>query len=191
MTRTTLALALLALLAFPACGADDTTDAADGVQSHEALTRIAPPAHRYQDVARPDLRADAQLRPSLLEGAVKDGRIRLPADCTAGAPIITAVQAHLIHAGAVEVEIRGETCGTELMGFRFSVYNSDGIDISGRSWPELESIEQEDGRFILRGDAAGCSNYSDAREIGLMVQSNDMTSERMVVEVDRSRYQGH
>lgn len=81
--------------------------------------------------------------------------------------VLESVRAVRLDQFTIDVDLRGVVgCDRELDGFRFSVFNAEEIDISGRSWPELDSVAlMEDGSFRMHAKAVGCSDYSSAERI--------------------------
>ncbi len=65
----------------------------------------------------------------------------------------------------ITVEVHGLRCGADVSGFGFRIFDDAERDITGRSWPELDSIEQDDDAFVLRGEAAGCGSFRAAARI--------------------------
>jgi hypothetical protein len=110
-----------------------------------------------------------------------------PAACEA-APNLSVVHAVLRNAGSIEVVATGDTCAETVTGFGFRVFNADGQDITGRSWPELTSIETHADTFTLRGDAAGCSDYRGATQLEVFAITADEYSNSIRVEIDRSQF---
>lgn len=118
-----------------------------------------------------------------LGGAALDGHdapvaavptVELPTCGEPGVPVITGVVADWDpeRVGAVAVELHGLSCGARIDGFAFAIFDATERDITGRSWPEVEDAEVEgDGRFVVRGLAAGCADYRDATRIELSAQA--------------------
>lgn len=89
-----------------------------------------------------------------------------------GVPVITEIHVGWDEEleGAIAVELRGLACGSRVEGFDFSIFDGAERDITGRSWPEVDLAETdftEDARFVVRGRAAGCADYTDAVRIEL------------------------
>ena len=101
------------------------------------------------------------------------------ARCAAdGVPGIDSFQSHWSpeQPGSIEVIIRGASCGATVSGFDFSIYDEEGHDITGRSWPEPEVPVQGRGRFEVRGLAAGCSDLSRGSLIEVWVRTQGAPS---------------
>lgn len=91
-----------------------------------------------------------------------------------GRPTVTGLTATWGDApGRVHVEIAGEACGANVADFSFSIFDDAGVNITGRAWPEVEEVTNTDGRFLIRGVAAGCGSYEDARRIEVSVPAGD------------------
>lgn len=164
-----LALALLCAVATGCAGlSDDGDDAVTGSSPHTGPE--SQPLHPAGTFAPRGVQAPAAR----------------PTRCAQG-PNLVSVTAVLRGAGAIEVEASGETCNTEITDFGFQVYNADGNNITGRSWPELGTIETKQGQFILRGDAAGCSDYAGATHLEVTVRGSELNSNTLRVAVDRAQ----
>lgn len=70
----------------------------------------------------------------------------------------------------ITVEVHGLRCGADVSGFGFRIFDDAERDITGRSWPELDGIEEDGERFVLRGEAAGCGSFRTAARIEVDVR---------------------
>jgi hypothetical protein len=88
-------------------------------------------------------------------------------DCPqAGVPMLTSVVATYEDPSTVGLVIEGRSCGATISDFGFRIYDADGRDITGRSWPEVESVEvAADGRFTLHGLAWSCGDLSNGQSL--------------------------
>ncbi len=172
MNRTVLIAASLLLLSAIGCGAElNDTSTQDGSLADTSDAQELVPG--------------GELAPA---PAVRCRQAVPPAVCDA-APNLSVVHAVLVNAGNIEVVAQGDTCAETVTGFGFRVFNAEGQDITGRSWPELESIEVQGESFILRGDAAGCANYSGATHLEVVAMGEDqVVSNTIRVEIDRSQF---
>lgn len=99
--------------------------------------------------------------------------VELPTCEQTGVPVITGVEVDWddVHHDWIAVELRGLTCGADVEGFRFVIFDGDERNITGRAWPEVDSVEVgEDDTFVVRGDAAGCGSFQAAARIELTAQ---------------------
>lgn len=95
--------------------------------------------------------------------------IELPSCGQAGIPVITGVSADWddVFVDWIAVEVHGLNCGADVEGFRFRIFDGAEVDITGRAWPEIESITSDGETFVLRGEAAGCGSFQTAARIEL------------------------
>ncbi|MCB9548472.1 MAG: hypothetical protein H6706_21910 [Myxococcales bacterium] len=145
----TLALGLIALT-LAACGGEEVSSNAN------ALVSLPPArlADRVRLLRTPRLDLDL---------ATRCGVARVP--------VLDRVEASRTElASQIAVEIHGRACGAPIDGFGFDLLDEEGRDISGRSWPEVDAVEVgDDGRFVLRGRAAGCGDYTGGRTLVVQV----------------------
>lgn len=78
------------------------------------------------------------------------------------------------HGISVEITLSGQSCGASVQTFGFRVLDADGVDVSGRSWPEVDSVEEDSqGQFTLRGHAVSCGNMSRGETIQIFFFDED------------------
>lgn len=84
--------------------------------------------------------------------------------------VLSDARAFRLDAATVDVELTGRLFASTPGDFGFRVANDAGVDITGRSWPEVESIEHHgDGTFTMRAKAASCADYTDAARISVQL----------------------
>lgn len=119
------------------------------------------------------LTACAELTPGALGGdparapTIDPARVELPECGPAGVPVITGISADWddVFPDWIALEVRGLTCGADVEGFGFRIFDGDEVDITGRAWPELEALEIDGETFVIRGEAAGCGSFQTAARI--------------------------
>ena len=95
-----------------------------------------------------------------------------------GVPALTSVVATYEDPTTVGLVIEGRSCGAQVSTFRFRIYDAEGHDITGRSWPEVESVEvAADGRFTLHGLAWSCGDLSNGQSLVVEVHGASATAE--------------
>lgn len=74
----------------------------------------------------------------------------------------------------IEFELKGLSCGAPIRRFAFQALDHDGVDVSGRSWIEVDSIEEDNqGRFTLRGQAVSCGDMSRGQTLRVFFFDED------------------
>ncbi len=94
----------------------------------------------------------------------------LSCDAT-GVPTVGWVLARRGSASAViELEIAGDGCQGEVFSFGFRVLDKRGNNVTGRSWPEVQEIDQtEADAYTLYGEAWSCGNFDAGETIEVTV----------------------
>ena len=134
-----LAQLFLAALLVPACAELDTAPET----SESELIHVASVEHVVHVEHALTTRLDAQLVLPEGFGTCDDGIPRLRR--------VRATWADDTHT-AIDVEIRGQACGADIYAYEATVFDPDGADVTGRSWPELHTLDiDEAGEFTAYG----------------------------------------
>jgi hypothetical protein len=181
MHAQTLTIAALLTLSLAACAEDP--DAPDLDTHHDPvalgdLDAYATTALQPRDAARRDALAPHLARPDALDrkqNTTLHGDFTAPRCAQTGTPAlqhITVARGDLT--SAFDVELHGLSCDASIDHFDFRVYDADGNDITSRSWPEVNEIEQRaDGTFTLRGVAASCGDFTRATRVVLSLHGSN------------------
>ncbi len=184
-------VAAVTMLASACVGQDDAQDTGDGALAQRAVD--APNqadlhgTDRVQDHDEPMIMpesAPAEPDQQEPEEAYEPGEglvnyydeTRTSSRC--GVPalsVLHSARAFRLSKTFIDVEIHGQIhADIQSPGsFSFAVLTEEGNDISGRSWPEVESVDiREDGTFTMHVRAAGCGDYDPGRRISVRLYGN-------------------